>query len=147
MEIGSRPDLAGIGRSVQAVTALLEDEVARGLASSRIVLAGFSQGGLIALEAGARFRLPLAGIIALSTYLADPPGFPPARGGMPVFMGHGRFDDLVPHELGRQSRDELIARGYRVTWKDYAIPHSVCAEEIGDIAAWLAVLLEADDSS
>lgn len=140
-EIDRKPDLAGILASTAAVTALLEQEIARGIAPSRMLLAGFSQGGVIALEAAARFREPLAGIMALSTYLADPVNFPATRSAMPVFVGHGQFDDIVPPALGERSRDSLTAKGYRVTWKDYPMPHSVCAEEIGDIARWMAGVL------
>ncbi|NJD08131.1 MAG: carboxylesterase [Methylococcaceae bacterium] len=136
-EIDRKPDLAGILASAAAVTALLEQEIARGIPPERIVVAGFSQGGLIALEVGGRFREPLAGVIALSTYLADASAFPEARQELPVFIGHGRFDDIVPLRLGELSRDSLPGKGYRVTWRDYPMPHSVCAEEIADIAHWM----------
>jgi phospholipase/carboxylesterase len=141
-EIDRKPDLAGILASTAAVTALVEREIAGGIAPSRMLLAGFSQGGVIALEAAARFREPLAGIVALSTYVADAEAYPAASQELPVFMGHGRFDDIVPHALGVRSRDCLIAKGYRVSWKDYPMPHSVCGEEIADLARWMAGVLK-----
>jgi phospholipase/carboxylesterase len=141
-EIDRLADLEGIRASAAAVSLLVEQEIASGLPASDIVLAGFSQGGVIALEVGARFRQPLGGVVALSTYLSDAPTFPVATSSSPpVFMAHGRQDDIVPFVLGVRSRQELEGKGYRVTWRDYAMPHSVCAEEVNDIGGWLREVL------
>ncbi len=115
------------------------------MASDRIVLAGFSQGGAIALFAGLRHPQRLAGILALSTYLPLAVSLAaeghPANAAVPVLMAHGRFDPVVPLALGEGTRDLLAARGYDVDWRTYPMPHSLCAEEIDDIRAWLLKVL------
>jgi phospholipase/carboxylesterase len=110
-----------------------------------VVLAGFSQGGAIALQAGLRHAERLAGILALSTYLplagtlaAEASA---ANRDLPIFMAHGRFDDIIPLERAERSRDALSALGYAPEWREYPMPHSVCPEEIAHIAAWLARVL------
>jgi len=143
-DIARHADKAGVDRSTAAVTALVQEEIARGVPAANIVVAGFSQGGVIALEVGARFPEPLAGIVALSTYVADSAGFPAASASSPpVFMAHGRFDGVVQFALGSASRKVLEDKGYRITWRDYAMLHSVCEEEISDIGAWLRAELQA----
>jgi phospholipase/carboxylesterase len=107
----------------------------------RIVLAGFSQGGAIALAGGLRHPRRLAGIVALSTYLPMQSSFEAERSAAnaatPIFWGHGTADPIVPLTRGVQSRDVLQELGYPVEWHTYAMPHSVCAEEIVDLRAWL----------
>ena len=140
-ERGAQEDAAGIRASAAAVTALIDREVERGMAPQRIVLAGFSQGGAIALQTGLRHRERLAGIMALSTYLPLAATLAAeasdANRAVPIFMAHGRLDGVIPIERAIRSRDALRAAGYDVEWHEYRMDHAVCAEEIGDIAAWL----------
>jgi phospholipase/carboxylesterase len=140
-----REDERGIRASQGMVEALIEREVARGVARSRIVLAGFSQGGAITLHTGLRQPQPLAGLIALSCYLPLAESFSKeaAAGskGVPLFLAHGTQDPVVPLARGAASRDALQAAGYAVEWHDYPMPHSVSAEEIGDIAAFMQRVL------
>jgi phospholipase/carboxylesterase len=142
---GSREDGEGIRASQAQVERLIARERARGVAAQRIVLAGFSQGGAIALHTGLRHGERLAGILALSTYLplADTLAAErsDANNALPVFMAHGGYDDIIPVERARQSHARLGALGYPVAWKEYPMPHAVCAPEIADIAAWLLTRL------
>jgi len=134
-------DADGIVRSRQLVRSLIEREETRGIASDRIFLAGFSQGGAVAYTAGLTHPSPLAGIIALSTYLPVPrlvvEEATAANRGIPVFAAHGTEDDVVPLELGLRAWDFLAQNGYDCQWHEYPLPHSVCLEEIQDIGAWL----------
>jgi phospholipase/carboxylesterase len=140
-----RQDAAGIRASQQRVEALIEREKRRGVAPARIVLAGFSQGGAIALHTGLRHPERLAGILVLSTYLplADTLAAEahPANREVPIFMAHGTEDPLIPLARGRASRDALHALGYQIEWHEYPMPHSLCAEEIAHIGAWLTRVL------
>jgi phospholipase/carboxylesterase len=109
------------------------------------VLAGFSQGGAVALQTALRHPERLAGILALSTYLPLPDTLADeahaASRDVPVFMSHGIQDPVIPLSWAMRSRDHLVALGYAVEWREYPMPHSVCAEEIGDVGAWLRVVL------
>lgn len=149
MEIANRQDEAGVRESVRHVERLIERETLRGIPDARIVLAGFSQGGAIALATAVRHEPALAGVIALSTYLplADrsEPELATHSRATPIFMGHGTQDPVVPHALGTMSRDWLSARGYRVDWHSYPMPHSVNPQEIGDLAGWLEQRFAASD--
>ncbi|KAA6122955.1 alpha/beta hydrolase [Cupriavidus cauae] len=140
-------DESGIRASRDTIRALIARENARGIPSSHIVLAGFSQGGAMAYLAGLTHPEPLAGIIALSTYLASPTLLDaeaaPANAATPIFAAHGAQDDVVPLALGTQARDLLQQRGYPLTWQTYPMPHSVCLEEIADIGVWLGQRLAA----
>jgi phospholipase/carboxylesterase len=113
------------------------------------VLAGFSQGGAIALQTGLRYPQRLAGVMALSTYLPLAESFAqeaaPANSGTPVFMAHGTHDPVVPYAMGAKSRDILTQAGYPVEWRDYAMQHSVCLEEVQDIGAWITRVLGGRD--
>jgi phospholipase/carboxylesterase len=140
-----REDDAGVRASQASVEALIAREMSRGVPAARLVLAGFSQGGAIALQTGLRHAQRLAGIMALSTYLplastltAEASA---ANRDVPIFMAHGRHDSLIPIERATISRDLLRKAGYQVEWHDYAMEHAVCREEIDDIAAWLRRLL------
>lgn len=136
------PDTAGIRDSERAVRALIAREQSRGVAASRIVIGGFSQGGAIALHTGLRFPEPLAGIVALSTYMPLPGTLEdeshPANARVPVFVGHGRDDALIPLALAQRTRDLLSAREQIVEWHEYPIAHSVCLPELQDLGVWLA---------
>jgi phospholipase/carboxylesterase len=140
-----REDDAGVHASQASIEALIAREKARGVPASRLVLAGFSQGGAIALHTGLRHPDPLAGIMALSTYLPLASTLAaeasPANQGVPIFMAHGRHDPLIPIERAMISRDTLRKAGYDVEWHEYAMEHAVCYEEIVDIAAWLRRVL------
>ncbi|MCB1561316.1 MAG: alpha/beta fold hydrolase [Xanthomonadales bacterium] len=141
-EIAMRQDEAGVRESIAQLTALIARENQRGIADERIILAGFSQGGAIVLAAALRHPNRLGGLMALSTYLpmadksADEQS--EASKGLPAFMGHGSLDPVVPQALGLMSRDKLVTLGLDVEWHSYPMPHSVSAQEIGDIAGWLA---------
>ncbi len=138
-------DEAGIRESARNVWALVARERERRIAADRIVLAGFSQGGAIALFAGLRSPERLAGILALSTYVPLAESLDaeahPANAAVPIFMAHGTFDPLVPLSLGEGSRELLAARGYDVDWHAYPMPHRVCPEEVADIRRWLVRVL------
>ncbi len=131
------PDSEGIGASRDALARLVDREIGGGIAPERVILAGFSQGGVIALETAARHQDRVGGLIALSCYAALPDSLPEAGRPVPVFMGHGTQDPVVPYPLGQTSRDLLTAKGYEVEWHGYSMPHSVCWEEIMDIKGWL----------
>jgi phospholipase/carboxylesterase len=140
--VNMRQDADGIRASAAAVTRLIDREIERGLSSSQIVLAGFSQGGAVALHTALREPRSLAGVLALSTYL--PLGDSvlsersAANAGVPIFMAHGSADPLLPLALAESSRRTLQSLGYSLDWHVYPMPHSVCVEEIADIGAWLA---------
>ncbi len=140
-----REDEAGVRASERAIAALLARERDRGVPPGRTVLAGFSQGGAMALHTGLRFPERLAGILALSCFLpladrlADEASA--ANRDVPIFLAHGRADPLIPLARAQQARDLLLALGYRVEWREYPIPHAVSPPEIADIARWLCDVL------
>ncbi len=134
-------DEKGVRASQAAITQLIEREVSRGITADRIVLAGFSQGGAVALQTGLRHPRKLGGIMALSTYLplaenlADEASAENRK--TPIFMAHGTQDAVIPFEMSTRSRDVLLQHGYDVEWHEYPMAHSVCLEEIADIGKWL----------
>ena len=138
-------DEAGIRDSAAILDRYVQREREAGIAAKRIVVAGFSQGGAIALHAGLRYPERLAGILALSTYLPLRASFAaeaaPANRDLPILMCHGRFDPMLPMQLGLASRDFLRSAGHAVEWKEYPMQHQVCLEEIQDIAHWCRVVL------
>ena len=140
----AKEDAAGIRASAAAVTELVDREIERGLSSDRIVLAGFSQGGAIALHTALRSSRPLAGVLALSTYLPLAATLASERNAanaaIPLFMAHGTDDPVLPFELAETSRRVLEELGYAVDWHAYRMAHSVCMEEIRAIGAWLDAL-------
>jgi phospholipase/carboxylesterase len=140
-----REDEQGVRASQRDIEALIEREKTRGLGADRIVLAGFSQGGAMALQTGLRHPERLGGLVVLSSFLplahALPAEAGPASRDVPIFMAHGTHDPMIPLDRGRESRDRLLALGYRVEWHEYPMPHSVCAEEIADLSAWLRGVL------
>ena len=144
-DLANRADEAGVEQSVAQVEALVAREADHGVEPGRVLLAGFSQGGAIALSAALRRDSPLAGVVALSTYLPAAAGaralLRPAATAQPVFMAHGRQDPVVPHAAGEGSAALLRQLGFTVDWHDYPMPHSVCAEEIADLAAWMTARL------
>jgi phospholipase/carboxylesterase len=142
-----RADEKGLRASQAAVNLLVEREIERGTPAARIVLAGFSQGGAMALQAGLRYPQRLAGLMVLSSYLPlaeqTVQEAAAANAGTPIFMAHGTQDPVVPYAMGAESQAKLQQLGYPVEWHEYAMPHSVCLEEIHDIAAWLRRILPA----
>jgi phospholipase/carboxylesterase len=148
VDLRRRHDEAGIRRSAAQVEALLAREVARGVPASRIVLAGFSQGGAIALFCGLRHRERLAGILALSTYLVGEDSLDaersPANAEVPIFMAHGSFDPMVALPRGEAARDALLACGWAPEFHTYPMPHSVHPQEIADVGRWLTRVLAAE---
>ena len=138
-------DEKGVRASQAAIEQLIARENARGIAADKIVIAGFSQGGAIALQTGLRHADKLAGIMALSTYLplattltAEAAA---ANRAIPIFYAHGTHDPVIPLAMATNSRATLAAAGYSVDWHEYPMQHSVCIEEIGDISAWLLRVL------
>lgn len=140
-----REDEAGLRASQALIEALIAREKARGIAASRIVLAGFSQGCVMTLQTGLRHPEKLAGLICLSGYLplADQVAAErnPDSNDMPIFMAHGRFDPVIPVSWGQQSRDKLASLGYQVEWHEYPMEHSSCPEELNDMVVWLKKVL------
>ena len=140
-----REDPAGVRASQKAIEALIEREKERGIPAATIVLAGFSQGGAMALHTGLRHPERLAGVMALSCSLplADTLGTEaaPANRDVPIFMAHGTHDPMIPMARAVRARETLTGLGYRVEWHEYPMPHSVCLEEIRDISAWLGTVL------
>lgn len=141
MDLTNRADEEGVRQSAAAVTALLDKLIADGIPSERIVLAGFSQGGVITLHLLPRLPYKLAGFIALSTYMACPDKLSAEmlshNKATPVFIGHGTQDPVVPLAAGQQAYKTFKAAGFKVSWQDYRMPHSVCAQEIDEISRFL----------
>ncbi len=138
-------DERGLRASQARITALLDKETRRGVPASRIVLAGFSQGGAIALQTGLRYPRKLAGILVLSGYLPLMSKVEQERNAVnqltPVFMGHGSIDNVVPMALAVASRAHLTRSGYSVEWHEYPMMHGVCDDELADISNWLSKVL------
>ncbi|RLA33732.1 MAG: carboxylesterase [Gammaproteobacteria bacterium] len=145
LDRGGPQDEAGIRASGKLLLQLLEREHERGIPYDKIVLAGFSQGGAIALHTALRFEPRLAGLMALSTYLplqgtfdAEVANSATAQSrDLPIFMAHGTFDPMLPLALGQHTHEVLTAAGYKSQWHDYPMAHAVCAEEIAHISDWL----------
>ncbi len=137
----ARQDDAGIAEASAAVTALIDREIEAGFPSRSIVLAGFSQGGAMALHVALREPRPLAGVLALSAFLPRAAALASeksaANARLPVFMAHGTDDAVVGLHLAEESRDRLGAEGYAVEWQTYPMGHAVCGPELQDIAQWL----------
>jgi phospholipase/carboxylesterase len=140
-QLVDRVDEEGIANSVQFVHQLIEQEQQLGIPSNKIILAGFSQGAVISLLTGLRYPDPLAGILALSGFLPSAEKIiadaPKVNQTIPIFMGHGSEDGIVPLKLGLTTANTLKAHHYPVAWHPYDMAHSVCIEEVKDIADWL----------
>ncbi|MGG6463610.1 alpha/beta hydrolase [Solilutibacter silvestris] len=140
LDLANRADEAGLQESMAQAEALVAREVARGVPESRIILAGFSQGGAVTLALGMRRALPLAGLVALSTYLPAPDRAKAecrADGARPpVFMAHGLGDPVVPYLAGEMSADVLRECGFAVEWHAYPMMHAVMPQEISDLSDW-----------
>ncbi len=142
----SKEDEAGIKASQKYINSLIQKELNRGIPSDRIVLAGFSQGGAISLHVALRYSQRLAGVLALSTYLPLKSTLAveahPANADIPIFMAHGIFDNVISLEMAQNSLDLLQNSRFSVTWREYNMAHSVCAEEIADILNFLKQVLQ-----
>ena len=134
-------DATGINASAERVKRLIEREISRGMSADRIILAGFSQGGAVVLHTALRLNTTVAGVIALSTYLplADTLAAEKSDANQhtPIFMAHGRQDDVIEQRFAEAGRDVLTAQGYSVQWQSYGMPHTLSMEEIIDLAAWM----------
>jgi phospholipase/carboxylesterase len=141
ISLARKIDIDGICQSATAIEELIEKEIAQGIATENILLAGFSQGGLIALHTGLRYRQKLAGIIALSTYLPTTDSLKTeateVNKNMPIFMAHGSMDSLVAVQTGKIAFNTLNAMQYPIKWFEYPMDHSVCMEEVKDIADFI----------
>jgi phospholipase/carboxylesterase len=142
-DLSQRNDEEGIRGSAGLIEAWLQAERDRGIPAERIVLAGFSQGGAMALYVGLRWPERLAGIAALSTYLVLDEGLESGgvNGDLPVFQAHGTVDPVVPIERGRACHDRLVDLGHPVEWRDYPMEHAVHPQELADLGAWFAKTL------
>lgn len=145
MDFNSRADITGVLESSEQVEQLIEAEIAKGIPAERILLAGFSQGGVIALHLGTRYQHKLAGILALSTYMAEPETLTEqahaANKQTKIMCCHGQQDDVVPMFLGHAAFKVLEQNNYDVVWRDYMMQHNVCAQELADISAWIQQVL------
>ena len=145
MDLENRADEAGVLESAELLETLISDEMARGVPCEKIVLAGFSQGGVIALHVSTRFKHKLAGVLAMSTYMCNPAklAFEKVETNLqtPFLMAHGRQDPMVPMFVGEQARQTLTECGFNVQWHDYPMEHSVCGEELMDVSRWLQKVL------
>ena len=146
MNIDQRADHQGIITSVESVNRLIEKEIERGIPAEKIVVGGFSQGAVIALSTGLQYPQRLGGILALSGYLPHPEHVfthaSKTNQSIPIFLAHGTQDPVVPYILGEKVHSLLTQHSYKVNWHPYAMPHSVCSEEITDLGNWLASIFE-----
>ncbi len=145
LDFGSPEDETGLRVAVQSIERLIQCEQDRGISSERILLCGFSQGGALALYTGLRYARRLGGILALSTYLPVAKQLAAEAGAanrsLPIFMAHGDQDTVVSLEMGEWSRDRLQALGYAVDFHRYPMAHSICAQELSDMGAWIQQLI------
>jgi len=145
-DIDRQEDFEGINDSTIALMSLIEDEIKRGIPSENIVVAGFSQGGAIALNTGLRYHSKLAGIMALSTYLPSHDAYPEnaheENKSVPIFMAHGTVDEVINFDIAEKSRAKLESMGYPIEWHSYAIGHGVGPDELDAISAWLQKVLK-----
>lgn len=146
MDFNHRADSRGVIESAAMVKQLIETEIANGIPADKIVLAGFSQGGVIALHLGTRIDKKLAGIMSLSSYMSEPQTLSTeahsANKTTPIFIAHGQHDEVVPMFMGHAASQTLKSNGYQVEWHEYQMQHNVCPAEINDISAWLQQRLQ-----
>jgi len=135
-----RADRDGLLKSSALLEELIRLEIERGIEPDRIVIAGFSQGGAVAIHTALQTEHRIAGLMALSTYMALPEDAQSAacRKDLPIFMAHGSFDPVLQIDWGRSSADKLTENGYTVDWHEYPMAHAVCPQEIADISQWLS---------
>jgi len=145
MDFESRADLDGVKASAEQVEQLIQAQIDSGIPANRIVLAGFSQGGVIALHIAPRFKHQFAGVLALSTYMCEPTLLAneaqDTNKTTPILMAHGEQDEVVPVFMGNAAYEVLKGNGFDVTWNTYTMQHNVCMQELSDISAWLQKVL------
>jgi len=141
LDLDNRADEEGVIESAALVEALIGAEMAKGIDSNKIVLAGFSQGGVVALHVATRIKHKLAGVLAMSTYMCKPQQLAAqahtANRKTPFFVAHGSNDEMVPMMAGKQAKQALEDNQYQVQWRQYPMGHSVCPEQLVDISTWL----------
>ena len=139
LDAEGRADAKGVYESTALLEGLIAREIDRGIDAKKIVIAGFSMGGAVAINTALHSKESLAGLMALSTYLPLPSEVADTAGerALPVFMAHGTFDPMLPMQWGQASAEKLKETGFTVEWHDYPMAHAVCPEEIRDIRAWL----------
>lgn len=145
LDLHNRADMDGVLASEAKIQALIQEQIDSGIAAKNIVLAGFSQGGVLSLFTGLRFGQRLAGILALSCYLPTSDTLPAhchsANAATPILQNHGERDDVVPMSAGKMANTLLTAANYDVIWKSYPMDHSVLPDQLRDISAWLQARL------
>ncbi len=143
MTIDRNVDIAGLMTSAGQINAFIDKELDRGIISDRIVIAGFSQGGAVAYQVALSHEKPLAGLLAMSSYFAtaDIISAGEKNKTIPIRIQHGDFDPVVPEHLGRKAYNQLIKKGYNVSYQNYPMEHSVCPDQIHDISEWLQTIL------
>lgn len=146
MDLHNRADITGVMESEKRLHALIQEQIDSGIAADKIVLAGFSQGGVISLFSGLRYPQKLAGILAMSCYLPSPDKLPtelsPANQQTPIMQYHGEQDEVVPVSAGKMANTLLVDAGYAAQWVTYPMPHTVVAEQLADISTWLQKVLK-----
>lgn len=143
MEIDKKVDTEQLLDSAEAIRLFIDDQIGRGVESDRIILAGFSQGGAVAYQAGLTEDRRLGGILAMSTYFAtsDTIELSKANSTVPIEIHHGSYDPVVPESLGQKANALLASKGYNVTYQTYPMEHAVCPQQIVDISTWLQLIL------
>lgn len=145
LDFNSRADLTGVKESAAQIKQLVDMQIEAGFAPEKIILAGFSQGGVVAYHLGLRLDVAIGGIMALSTYMCEPDLLATeasdANRQVPIFIAHGEQDPVVPVMLGQMARDTLVKNGYAPQWQTYTMQHSVCMQEIEAISQWLQARL------
>ncbi|WDT86286.1 alpha/beta hydrolase [Alteromonas sp. 009811495] len=145
LDFNSRADLTGVKESADQVEQLIQAQIDSGIPANRIVLAGFSQGGVIALHLAPRFSQQFAGVLALSTYMCEPSLLASeatdTNRATPIMMAHGDQDEVVPVFMGNAAFKTLSDNGFNATWQTYTMQHNVCMQELNDISAWLQKVL------
>lgn len=143
MDIDRKIDITGLMASAREINAFVSRELERGIDSTKIVIAGFSQGGAVAYQVALSHEKPLGGLLAMSTYLAtaDIIEYSEINKTIPIKIQHGEHDPVVPEQLGRKATTQLVKQGYSVSYQSYPMEHAVCPEQIGDISEWLQTVL------
>lgn len=142
LDFNSRADLDGVLDSAVQVERLIESQIAKGIPAERILLAGFSQGGVIALHLATRYARKLAGVMALSTYMCEPDRLASEASDVnrdtPIMMAHGEQDEVVPMVLGQMAYEALKSSHFTVSWHSYTMQHNVCLQELNDISRFIS---------
>lgn len=150
MDLEDRAEMSGVLASEQSITQLIEEQIANGIPANKIILAGFSQGGVMSLFTGLRFSHTLAGIMALSCYLPTgdklPENLSAANKETPILQHHGVLDDVVPLAAGEMARNVLLEANYPLTWKTFDMAHNVLPTQLSEIAAWFCDVLTVEQS-